>query len=408
MKNQKTIWIINQYSSTPQTGMAGRHYYLAKYLARKGYKVYLIAAAYTHLLRKPPRIKSEIDFQEIEGFNFVWVDMPTYKDAHSKKRIFNWFLFSWKLLKLKKYIEDRPDSVMISSPSLVAFWGARSLARYYKAKLIFEVRDIWPLTLIEVGGYSKRHPFIMLMQWLEDKAYKDADRVISNLPYAFEHMITRGMHKKKFTWIPNGIDLEEMSTFQDIPSIVKDKIPKNAFVVGYTGTLGVVNAIDILIEAAILLKDNSSISFVLVGDGKEKAKLQEKVKKHHLKNVVFIDPIPKEQVQSMLSYFDACIIGGPKNNLHKWGVSPNKLFDYLYSKKPVLYSLDSGKYNPIKNSNSGISFEPGVSQELVKAILKFSTLSKVERENMGENARRHVLTHHDYSKLADKLIECAL
>jgi len=110
----------------------------------------------------------------------------------------------------------------------------------------------------------------------------------------------------------------------------------------------------------------------------------------------------------MLSCFDACVIGGPKNNLHKLGCSANKLFDYLYSKKPVFWGLDSGKYNPIKNSNLGSSFEPGVPQELVKAILKFGKLPNSQRESLGENARKYVLAHHDYSKLADKLIECAL
>ena len=117
-KTQKTIWLINQYASTPETGMGGRHYYLAKELAKQGHKVYLIGASFNHLLREPPKLDNAFKIEEIEEFQFVWVKVPSYKEAHSKKRVLNWFKFAWQLLKLPKVIADKPDVILASSPSL--------------------------------------------------------------------------------------------------------------------------------------------------------------------------------------------------------------------------------------------------------------------------------------------------
>ena len=118
--------------------------------------------------------------EAVAGFSVVWLKMPPYAQAHSKQRVLNWFLFAWRLRRLANIIPHQPDAVLCSSPSLIAFLGAQRLAKKYQARLVFEVRDIWPQTLIELGGHSPNHPLIRLMQWVENKAYRDADRVVSN------------------------------------------------------------------------------------------------------------------------------------------------------------------------------------------------------------------------------------
>ncbi|MBF4317793.1 glycosyltransferase WbuB, partial [Vibrio anguillarum] len=157
----KTVWIVQQYASTPATGIGGRHYYLGRELVKLGYKVYLIASASHHLLREKPVLNQPFKIETLEeGFYFVWVNMPDYTEAHSKQRALNWFLFPWQIQKLARKIADKPDAVLSSSPSLIAFLGAQRLAKKFKARLVFEVRDIWPLTLTEIGGYSPKHHFI--------------------------------------------------------------------------------------------------------------------------------------------------------------------------------------------------------------------------------------------------------
>ena len=403
MSNKKTIWIINQYSSTPETGVGGRHYYFAKSLAQLGYEVYLVGAAFTHLLREPPVLENNFKVEPIaDNFNFVWVKMPTYAEAHSKKRIANWFSFAWKITKLKNIL-PKPDVILYSSPSLVGYLGAEKLARDLSVPLAFEVRDIWPLTLCELGGYSENHPFIRLLQWIEDRAYKNSDFVLSNLKNSYEHMQSRGMKPEKFAWVPNGFLKEEVESAQPLEQSTLDQLPKDKFIVGYAGTLGIANALDSFIRAANELRVYSEIAFVLVGNGKLKQRLQQQVEELGLTNVYFVDAIPKRQVQSLLKVFNVCYIGLTRDPLFRFGVSPNKLFDYLYAGKPILYAIDSGRYTPVTDSQSGIQIEPENVEHIVDGVLKLYNMSPEERAVMGSNGHQEAVQSYEYGSLTKKL-----
>lgn len=403
MSQKKTIWIINQYSSTPETGVGGRHYYFAKSLAQLGYEVYLVGAAFTHLLREPPVLENNFKVEPIaDNFNFVWVKMPTYAEAHSKKRIANWFSFAWKITKLKNIL-PKPDVILYSSPSLVGYLGAEKLACDLSVPLAFEVRDIWPLTLCELGGYSENHPFIRLLQWIEDRAYKNSDFVLSNLKNSYEHMQSRGMKPEKFAWVPNGFLKEEVESAQPLEQSTLDQLPKDKFIVGYAGTLGIANALDSFIRAANELKGYSEIAFVLVGNGKLKQRLQQQIEELGLTNVYFVDAIPKRQVQSLLKVFNVCYIGLTKDPLFRFGVSPNKLFDYLYAGKPILYAIDSGRYTPVTDSESGIQIEPENVEHIVDGVLKLYNMSPEERAVMGSNGHQEAVQSYEYGSLTKKL-----
>lgn len=403
MSKSKSIWIVNQYASTLETGMGGRHFYLAQELARKGYKVYIIAGSYSHLLQTTKTFDTEFLIEKIEdNFRFVWVKLPKYIHAHSKKRIVNEFLFSKQLIKLTQQIDDIPDIILHSSPALISYFGARYLTRHYKVPYVFEVRDIWPLTLIKLGGYSKKHPFVKLLQWIEDQAYQKADYVFSNLPNAVEHMQSRGMNKDKFTWIANGVSLAELDNKSALPKEVLEQIPSGKFIIGYTGTLGEANAMDYLIEAAAILKDNLDIHFVLVGAGKSKAGLVKQAESLVLNNVTFVDPIEKIQVQSMLSQFDACYIGWQKESMYRFGIAANKIPEYMYSAKPVIHSF-SGQGDFIEQAGAGITVAAEDPMAIANAILELQSKGAIECEKIGEKGKAFVIENLTYNKLANKL-----
>ena len=246
------------------------------------------------------------------------------------------------------------------------------------------------------------------MQWLEDKAYREADEVLSNLPNAVEHMVERGMDANKFNWIPNGIDLSEVVLKRALPNIVTEQLPEDKFLVGYTGPLGIANALDSLIKAAEILKKDDNVIFVLVGNGKEKAVLMDAVRSLGLHNVVFIDPIKKDQVQSLLAKMDVLYIAAKDEAMYRFGVSPNKLFEYLYSAKPILYAINSRKYLPINEAKAGISIPAENPHAIADAILKLKALSPGQRNKMGQNGHDYALKNHDYEKLAVKLANVLL
>ncbi|MCH7385313.1 glycosyltransferase family 4 protein [Acinetobacter dispersus] len=403
MRQKKTFWFINQYSSTPETAMGGRHYYLAQELAKKGHQVYVIAGRYSHLLRNPKQFDEQYFIEEIiPNFSFVWVNLPEYQEAHSKQRVLNWFKFSWLLRNMSNVIPAKPDVILYSSPSLIGYLGAKYLANKFRVPFIFEVRDIWPLTLMELGGHSANHPFIKFMQWIEDRAYKKADYVFSNLYNAIEHMQSRGLDPNKFHWIPNGVSLEEVSQKQPLNTETLSQLPKNKFIIGYTGTIGVANAIDDLIEAAKILSSSPQLHFVLVGSGKEKEGLIRKVQSLGLRNITFIDAIPKKQIQSMLEKFDICYIGWQKNSLYRFGIAPNKLPEYLYAGKPIIHAF-SGKGDIVQQAQAGITIEAEDPEAIVEAVEQLYNLTAEQRQRLGTSGKQFVLQHLEYRMIAEKL-----
>jgi glycosyltransferase involved in cell wall biosynthesis len=404
MRIEKTVWIINHYASTPAAGMGGRHYYLAQELVRLGFKVYLISASYTHLLRAPPALEKNHMLEIVDGIHYIWLRGLRYEHAHSKKRILNWFIFAWRLCGLRKIIKDDPVAILCSSPSLISFLGAKYLAWRLRARLIFEVRDIWPLTFVKLGGYSIRHPFIRFLQWIEDAAYRHSERVISNLPMAVEHMVQRGMDRAKFAWIPNGFSLGEVKNPQELSSTTARRLPADKFLVGYAGTLGVANAMEVLLQAADELKDVPGISIVLVGAGRECSRLKKFAIDRGLQNVIFMDAIPKNQIQNLLARFDVLYIGWKKDPLYDFGIAPNKLPEYMYSGKPILHSF-SGAGDVVEKFKMGLTVPAEDSRAVAQAILKLYQMPSIDREKLGANGRRYVLENHEYSMLAAKLAD---
>ncbi|WP_200844201.1 glycosyltransferase family 4 protein [Rhizobium sp. 18065] len=400
------IWLINPYSSTPSTGMGGRHHYLAKELACLGHEVTLVAARRHHLLRQDVNTETLPAEEIVDGYRFVRIDVPRYFHAHDKRRILAWFVFAARLLGLRRRLGEKPDAVLYSSPHPVGYLAAERLARGCGARLVFEVRDIWPLTLAEVGGHSPRHPFIRMLQWIEDRAYKNSDRVVSNLEGAVGHMESRGMDGRKFAWVSNGIALDEVASPVPLPAAVAAQIPTQGLRIAYTGTLGAANALETLLEAAALLHDLPDVHFLLVGQGRERALLESRRDELGLNNVHFLNGVPKTQVQSVLGACDACYIGWLNSPLYRWGIAANKIPEYLFSGKPIVHSFSGGS-DPVVKFDCGITVSAENPQALADAIRRLYAMPEEERRRMGENGRKAALEHYDYAQHA-RLLEQVL
>ncbi len=392
--NSKNIWIINEYAGSPYHGMEFRHYYLGKELVKLGNRVTVVSSSYSHLFKNLPKEQRE----NIDGVDYLWLGTFDYGESHDKRRVLKWFLFMFKVFFLPFSLQ-KPDVIIVSPMAPFPILPAYFLSKFYGVELIYEVKDIWPLSLIELGGFAPSHLFIRLMSWFEKFALKKSDVIVSNLQNYGEHMKNDVGIKRDFEWISNGVDLDDIAQAEPLSSELQNKIPKDKFIVGYTGTVGVANALDSFCEAAKILENNREILFVIVGDGQEKEKLVSRYEK--LGNILFIESIPKKQVQSMLSLFDACYIGLKRENLFKYGVSPNKLYDYMYSAKPVLYAIDSGENNIVKTAECGMSVEAENPEAIAQGIEKLYKMGD-KREELGKNAKAYILEHFTYDKLAQK------
>lgn len=399
MKN-KHITIINQYIGSPYHGMEYRHYYLAKNLIEQGYKVTLISGSYSHLFSSPPKVKLTITKEIIDGIEYLWIKVPKYKSSKSIGRIWNMLYFNWKLHFLK---DITPSHIIVSSPSLFPVKVAKNLAKKFHTKFLFEVRDIWPQTLIELSNLDPMHPLIKFMEHYEKFAYKKADKVISLLPMAKEHFQKKGMREDKFVYLPNGIEVEEIKSVS-LPQDMSEKIPIDKFIVAYSGTVGIANNLEYLVDVANALKDNIDIHFIVLGQGGEKQRLQDLVKHLGLENITFLDPIKKEAVASFLNQIDVAFISLLPEKLFRFGVSPNKVFDYMYAKKPILWAIEAGN-NLVEDAECGISVPLNDVVALKESILRLKESGEDVLDELGQNGYNFVHTHHSYKMLAEKLIK---
>ncbi|WP_232217448.1 glycosyltransferase family 4 protein [Xenorhabdus cabanillasii] len=404
------ILYINHYAGSPYYGMEFRPYYLAKEWLNNGHKTTILASSFSHVRSKQPNVKNKIEEENIDGINYIWYPTNKYK-GNGILRVINIFSFLLQIiLSNKKIIKKiKPDIIIASSTYPIDIWVAKYLAKKYKAKLIFEIHDLWPLSPIELGGMSPKHPFMILCQYAENSAYKYSDAVISMLPKVHQHVIKHGLDINKLHIIPNGIVCSdwENGSYDKTPNDISSKIQalknKGYTIVGYAGSHGVPNALEFLIEAADLLKEKS-FHFILVGSGLEKNNLIKYSKSLSLKNITFFDPISKKQMPDLLTFFDISYIGAHKTPIYRFGISPNKLMDYMMAENVILNSIEAGN-DPVSEAACGITVEAESSKAIADGLIKLSKYTLEEKQQMGKNGRNYVLNNHTYSVLADKFLQ---
>jgi glycosyltransferase involved in cell wall biosynthesis len=384
--------------------MEYRHYQLARALVEQGHRAVVISGSRSHLFTQPPEVAKAFTLEDIDGVTYCWVAVPRYRGAISLGRVLNMAAFALRLERLPVDKLPRPDAILVSSPSLFPIRVAARWARRFGARLAFEVRDIWPLTLQELGGLSSRHPLILLMAHLEDYAYRVADEVVSVLPAADGHMVAHGMAPAKFHYLPNGIDLGTPRTNGAAPSAVREAIRPGTFTVGFVGTLGTANVLETLIDAARLLGPEEA-QVVIVGHGAERDQLVARAA--DVPNVTFTGPIPKREVGSAIELFDACYVGYRRSSLYRFGVSPNKLYEYMAVGRPILFAADAAN-QPVAEADCGRTLAPEDPEALAAAIRTLAAAPAAERERLGANAREYVARRHDYQRLGAQLADILL
>lgn len=405
MAGRLNILLINHYAGSPSLGMEYRPYYLAREWVRAGHEVAVVGANFSHVrTRQPPA-----GHEKVDGINYHWLPTPKYQ-GNGLGRVKNIWSFLWQVWQISPWLaaQYKPDVVIASSTYPMDIWVARRIARMTGAKLVYEVHDLWPLSPIELGGMAPHHPFIMLCQAAENYAYKHSDIVISMACMAGPYMAEHGLDLRKFHHIPNGISPED---WDDQPALTADRLSahlqsiktQGKTVVGYAGSHGLPNALDVLLDAAALLQD-TPLAFVLVGDGHEKRRLVQRVEAEGLCNVALFDPVPKAQIPTLLNHFDIAYIGWKRVPLYRFGIAPNKLMDYMMAGRAVLHSVEAGN-DPVADAACGLTVAPESAATVAQGLQQLASATPEQRKQMGERGRAYVLQHHTYPVLAQRFID---
>jgi glycosyltransferase involved in cell wall biosynthesis len=287
---------------------------------------------------------------------------------------------------------------MGSSVHPFAAIAAERLARRKKVPFIFEVRDLWPQTLIDMGRLRSTNPLSICMRMIEKWLYKRADRIITLLPYAGNYIEPLGIDPQKISWLPNGVDL---SKFPEPPP----SNDREEFVLMYFGAHGRANGLENVLNAMNQIKSHLLPKIVrlrLIGDGPQKPRLISLANKLSLNNVSFEAPVPKKAVPSLASEADGFIFNLINVPVFRYGISSNKLFEFMAAGLPIIFCCNASN-NPIEDAEAGLTVVPDDPIALAKAIEELVSIPHEKRCQMGQRARRYVELNHDFNSLAEKL-----
>ena len=401
------ILYIEHYAGSPEMGMEFRPYYLSREWVRMGHKVTVIAGDYSHLRKKNPDVDADWQTEAIDGIEYVWLKTGQY-EGNGAARALTMGRFVGKLYTHASMIAKKwkPDVVIASSTYPLDAYPARRIAGIAKAKYVHEVHDMWPATLYEVGGMSKKHPFVVAMQIAENYAYRHCDKCVSLLPYAEDYMVEHGLKPGKFVNIQNGIVIEEWENPEPLPRAHQAFLEahRDRFIVGYFGGHALSNALDWCLDVAKLcLETDRDIIFVLVGDGVEKKRLIERAEVEGLGNVFFLPPVDKRAVPSLARHFDCAYMTGMPSPLYRFGLCLNKMYDSMMAGIPVICAFDAPK-TLVSQYRCGYDCSPSKPDEVANCIRKIKGLPIEERQRMGQNGKNAILDHFTYHHLAEDFI----
>lgn len=405
----KKIWILNHYAAPPELGTGTRHYKFAEKLIKSGYQVKVFAASTIHNTDK--NLIANTDrflYKEFSSIPFIFIKATDYS-GNGKKRIKNMLDYAIGLMSVsKKFDVEKPHVIYASSVHPLTWLAGYRLAKRYKAKFIAETRDLWPETLIAMGKMKKRSITAKLLYKLEKFIYEKADKLIFTFPGGKDYVDSIGLDSSKVRYINNGVDL---SVFNDnkIKHTYEDhSLSSLKYKVIYTGSMGQANALNYLVMAAKLIEEKGfkDIQFILFGDGYKRKELEEYVNNNNITNVVFKGKVEKKYISNILSKADLNIITGKKIELYKYGLSPNKMFEYFASGKPIISNIECG-YDLLEQYNCGVTVDGGSAEALAEGIIKFFSMPK-EKYNIYCNNALKAASDFDFSSLTQKLEEVIL
>lgn len=390
------IWIINQYAQMPSEAGITRHYSLARPMLQRGHEVTIITADIHHVTRQSllaPGEQWRLD--SADGVGFLRLRTPPYQ-GNSPARVWNMWCFARQVRRspLLRNLPP-PDVVVGSSPHLFAAWAAERRASALRVPFVFEVRDLLPQSYVDSGQFSPHHPAVLGFSYLENHCYRRAARIVTLLPRASDYLAERGVPRERVVWIPNGVDLSLTPEPTRPPA-------QHPLVVVYAGAHGLSNGLETVLDAARLLQADGwgdRLLLRLIGDGPEKPRLQQQAQAAGLRNVSFAAPVPKDQIYQELCAADIGLLHLRPLAVFRWGISPNKIFDYMAAARPVVCAVTT-EDDPVRRAGCGLSVNSNDPQALATALQQLALMTPEERWQLGLRGRRYVEQHHNFDDLS--------
>ncbi|HEX8390996.1 MAG TPA: glycosyltransferase family 4 protein [Longimicrobium sp.] len=386
------LW-VNHFAVSPEQGGGTRHFELGRELVRRGWDVTIAASdlnlhTRTYSRRAGPGDAAARD-ESIDGVRFRWLWAAPYL-RNDWRRARNWLSFSQRVWR---WTGPRPDVVIGSSPHLFAALAAERLARRWRVPFVFEVRDLWPESLL--AGGDRAGTAYRVLGRVADYLYRRADRIVVLAGGSGAYLRERGIPAERLVHVPNGVDVSAFAAVQ--------RPAREGLTLVYTGAHGPMNGLETVLDAAQLLADRPDIRFLLVGDGPVKPALRADAERRGLRNVEFRDSIPKTAMPALLAEADAGLMVLREAPLFAFGVSPNKLFDYFGAALPVVCNVPGEVAEMVRAAGAGEQAADASAAALAGAAVRMLARTADERRRMGVAGRAWVSREHDRPVLADRM-----
>lgn len=370
-----------------------RHAEFARYLARQGHRVTVITSRVSYLTGGEAAKGDE----GADGVTILRVATLSGLHRSFVRRMFNFMSFTWSAFWAGLRVKD-VDVVWGTTPPIFQAASAWALARLKRARFLLEVRDLWPAFAVAVGVL--RNPILIAAsQWLERFLYRHADTLLVNSPGFVAHVKQHGAREVRI--VPNGTDASMFDPNTDGAAFREKHKLEGKFVALYAGAHGLSNDLGVMLNAADELRDDKRIALVLVGDGKDKPKLQAQAVQMQLPNLHFIEPLPKQQMATALAAADVCVAILKPLKLYAT-VYPNKVFDYLAAGRAVVLAIDGAIRQVVEDADAGVFVQPGDPLALASTLRQLADQPARVRQ-MGASGRAYLETHFERAALAGQL-----
>lgn len=416
MKKKLNIWVVNQFASTPTMPGKQRDYQYANAYSLEGHNVTLWRSSFSHWSREET-IKDNKPYVMETNSNLNIMHLKTsplyYKNNHN--RFLNMLSFARAFSRTSRTVSSPPDVIIATYPSPFAAFAANRIARRFKAKFILEIGDLWPQVWIERKAFPVYHPFIVILSAIQIYLFKRTRLFVSSLPYVNDFLKERGVKDYNFTWIPNGINLDDFTIIgkdnknpeavEEIINSMKSESEAGKLNVIYVGGIGVGNRVDRIVQSAKILKDRnfSKICFHIIGDGHSKESIIKYVTENRLDSVKIWPPVVRRSVPYLLKNADAGIQCLHNNPIYRYGVNLSKIYDYMSAELPVIFSAEV-RNNLVDQYNAGITVPPGNPAAIADALQQFASLSPDVRSAMGRRGYEGVISDYDINILSKRYL----
>lgn len=394
------VLVVNHYAVPGGAGGGTRHVDLARHWAQDGHSTVIVASSFNHFApgRRLAPVTPIADGAELRA---RWT--PGYA-GNGIGRVVDMLWFAAGVSATRKRSLDRPDVVIGSTPHPLAAYGALRLARRLRVPFVLEIRDLWPQTLIDLGGLSAASPIARALFRLEASLLRSAALVVYVPPAADNYFRERGLRLQAAVHVPNATTTQapDPDLRHPVLDVIDEQHREGRVVFSYTGALGHANDLPALIAAAHLAADKKAF-LLICGDGPERPGL-ESLLQGGPGNVQLVGQVPKPVAFAVQRASDANVFHLRPAAVFRYGLSPNKLADYLMSGRPLLYAGPEVD-NPAGRAGSGVVAAPSDPSSIAAAMVSIISMSAEERSSRGARGRAFAEVHHTTERTSRDYID---